>query len=77
MNLVTVARVQRNPTVKAEIQMRNFEASIPVVSSVIQSVRQQILLLSEQRIVPVGADDRADADDRAVVKNRNTNSITV
>lgn len=30
MNLVTVSRVQRNPTVKAEIQMRNFEASIPV-----------------------------------------------
>ena len=30
MNLVTVSRVQRNPTVKAEIQMRTFEASIPV-----------------------------------------------
>ena len=30
MNLVTVSRVQRNPTVKAEIAMRNFEASIPV-----------------------------------------------
>jgi len=30
MNLVTVSRVQRNPTVKTEIQMRNFEASIPV-----------------------------------------------
>ena len=30
MNLVTVSRVQRNPTVKAEIQMRSFEASIPV-----------------------------------------------
>ena len=30
MNLVTVARVQRNPTVKAEIKQRNFEASIPV-----------------------------------------------
>lgn len=30
MNLVTVARVQRNPTVKAEIQLRNFEANIPV-----------------------------------------------
>ena len=30
MHLVTVSRVQRNPTVKAEIQMRNFEASIPV-----------------------------------------------
>ena len=30
MNLVTVSRVQRNPTVKAEIQQRNFEASIRV-----------------------------------------------
>ncbi|MDD7651550.1 MAG: tryptophan--tRNA ligase [Candidatus Faecousia sp.] len=29
MNLVTVSRLQRNPTVKAEIQLRNFEASIP------------------------------------------------
>ena len=30
MNLVTVARVQRNPTVKAEIQQKNFEQSVPV-----------------------------------------------
>ena len=30
MNLVTVSRLQRNPTVKAEIKMRNFETSIPV-----------------------------------------------
>ena len=30
MNLVTVSRLQRNPTVKSEIKMRNFEASIPV-----------------------------------------------
>ena len=30
MNLVTLSRVQRNPTVKAEIRQRNFEASIPV-----------------------------------------------
>lgn len=30
MNLVTVSRVQRNPTVKSEIQQRNFEASVPV-----------------------------------------------
>ncbi len=30
MNLVTVSRVQRNPTVKDEIKQRNFEASIPV-----------------------------------------------
>jgi tryptophanyl-tRNA synthetase len=30
MDLVTVSRLQRNPTVKNEIQLRNFEASIPV-----------------------------------------------
>lgn len=30
MNLVSVSRVQRNPTVKTEIKMRNFEQSIPV-----------------------------------------------
>lgn len=30
LNLVTLSRLQRNPTVKAEIQMRNFETSIPV-----------------------------------------------
>ena len=30
MNLVTVSRLQRNPTVKSELQMRNFETSIPV-----------------------------------------------
>ena len=33
MNLVTVSRLQRNPTVKAEIQQKNFESSIPVASS--------------------------------------------
>ena len=30
MNLVTLSRLERNPTVKSEIQMRNFETSIPV-----------------------------------------------
>ena len=30
MNLVSVSRVQRNPTVKTEIKMRNFEANIPM-----------------------------------------------
>ena len=35
MNLVSVARVQRNPTVKTEIKMRNFEQSIPLGLSLI------------------------------------------
>lgn len=42
MDLVTVSRLQRNPTVKSEIQLRNFEASIPVGFLRIRSVRQQI-----------------------------------
>ena len=42
MDLVTVARLQRNPTVKSEIQMRNFEASIPVDFSPIPSARLPI-----------------------------------
>ena len=39
MNLVTVSRLQRNPTVKAEIQQKNFESSIPVASSLTPSAR--------------------------------------
>lgn len=48
MNLVTVSRLQRNPTVKSEIQMRNFETS-QLDFSVIRSVRRQISLHSMQR----------------------------
>lgn len=43
MNLVTVSRVQRNPTVKAEIQQRGFETSIPVGFFAIPSARLRIL----------------------------------
>ena len=43
MNLVTVSRLQRNPTVKSEIQMRNFETSIPVGFFTYPSARQRIL----------------------------------
>lgn len=42
MNLVTVSRVQRNPTVKAEIQQRNLRQVSRLVSSAIRSVRLQI-----------------------------------
>ena len=42
MNLVTVSRLQRNPTVKSEIQMRNFETSIPVGFFTYPSARQRI-----------------------------------
>lgn len=52
MDLVTVARLQRNPTVKSEIQMRNFEASIPVGFFTYPSARLPILPLSRQPPFP-------------------------
>ncbi len=42
MNLVTVSRLQRNPTVKSEIQMRNFEPASRWASSPTPSARQRI-----------------------------------
>lgn len=50
MNLVTVSRLQRNPTVKSEIQMRNFEASIPVGFFTYPTARQQISQRLRQRL---------------------------
>lgn len=50
MNLVTVSRLQRNPTVKAEIQQRNFEASIPVGFLLIRLARLPILQRLKQRL---------------------------
>lgn len=54
MNLVTVSRLQRNPTVKAEIQMRNFETSIPMGFSTIRSARRPISLHLRQRLFRLG-----------------------
>ena len=56
MNLVTVSRVQRNPTVKAEIQMRNFEASIPVGFFCYPISQAADITASNATAVPVGED---------------------
>ena len=56
MNLVTVARVQRNPTVKAEIQMRNFEASIPVGFFCYPISQASDITAFRATVVPVGED---------------------
>ena len=56
MNLVTVARVQRNPTVKAEIQMRNFEASIPVGFFCYPISQAADITAFKATTVPVGED---------------------
>ena len=56
MNLVTVSRVQRNPTVKAEIQMRNFEASIPVGFFTYPISQAADITAFHATTVPVGED---------------------
>ena len=56
MNLVTVARVQRNPTVKSEIQMRNFEASIPVGFLCYPISQAADITAFKATAVPVGED---------------------
>lgn len=56
MNLVTVSRLQRNPTVKAEIQMRNFETSIPVGFFTYPISQAADITAFKATTVPVGED---------------------
>ena len=56
MNLVTVSRLQRNPTVKTEIQMRNFETSIPVGFFTYPISQAADITAFKATTVPVGED---------------------
>ena len=56
MNLVTVSRLQRNPTVKNEIKMRNFEASIPVGFFTYPISQAADITAFKAKYVPVGED---------------------
>lgn len=58
MNLVTVSRVQRNPTVKTEIQMRNFEANIPVGFFCYPVSQAADITLFHGTTVPAGEDQK-------------------
>ena len=55
-NLVTVSRLQRNPTVKSEIQMRNFEASIPVGFFTYPISQAADITAFKATTIPVGED---------------------
>lgn len=58
MNLVTVARLQRNPTVKTEIKMRNFEANIPVGFFTYPISQAADITAFNATIVPAGEDQQ-------------------
>lgn len=55
-NLVTVSRLQRNPTVKSEIQMRGFKSSIPVGFFTYPISQAADITAFKANIVPVGED---------------------
>lgn len=73
MNLVTVSRLQRNPTVKSEIQMRNFEASIPVGFLCYPISQAADITAFKATTVPVGEDQLPMIEQtREIVRKFNT-----
>ena len=73
MNLVTVSRLQRNPTVKQEIKMRNFEASIPVGFFTYPISQAADITAFKATTVPVGEDQLPMIEQtREIVRKFNT-----
>lgn len=58
MNLISVSRVQRNPTVKTEIKMRNFEANIPLGFFCYPVSQAADITLFKATTVPAGEDQK-------------------
>ena len=56
LNLVTLSRLERNPTVKSEIKLRNFETSLPAGFLIYPVSQAADILLFDANIVPVGVD---------------------
>ncbi len=73
MNLVTVSRLQRNPTVKTEIQMRNFETSIPVGFFTYPISQASDITAFRATTVPAGEDQEPMIEQaREIVRRFNT-----
>lgn len=73
MNLVTVSRLQRNPTVKAEIQAKNFEASIPVGFFTYPISQASDITAFQATTVPAGEDQMPMLEQtREIVRKFNT-----
>jgi tryptophanyl-tRNA synthetase len=73
MNLVTVSRLQRNPTVKTEIKMRNFEANIPVGFFCYPVSQAADIAIFKSTTVPAGEDQEPMLEQtRELVRRFNT-----
>ena len=77
MDLVTVSRLQRNPTVKTEIQMRNFETSIPVGFFTYPISQAADITAFRATTVPVGEDQEPMIEQaREIVRRFNHTRLT-
>lgn len=56
LNLVTLSRLERNPTVKSEIKLRDFETSLPAGFLIYPVSQAADILLFDANVVPVGED---------------------
>ena len=56
LNLVTLSRLERNPTVKTEIKMRDFETSLPAGFLIYPVSQAADILLFDANVIPVGVD---------------------
>ncbi|MHC9531945.1 tryptophan--tRNA ligase [Dellaglioa sp. L3N] len=73
LNLVTVSRLERNPTVKAEIQQKNFERSIPAGFFVYPVSQAADITAFKATVVPVGDDQEPMLEQtREIVRSFNT-----
>ncbi|KRL01792.1 tryptophan--tRNA ligase [Liquorilactobacillus capillatus] len=73
LNLVTVSRLERNPTVKAEIQQKNFERSIPAGFFVYPVSQAADITAFKANLVPVGDDQEPMLEQaREIVRSFNT-----
>lgn len=73
LNLVTVSRLERNPTVKAEIQQKNFERSIPAGFFVYPVSQAADITAFKADLVPVGDDQEPMIEQaREIVRSFNT-----
>ncbi|MBE5960529.1 MAG: tryptophan--tRNA ligase [Lachnospiraceae bacterium] len=70
LNLVTVSRLQRNPTVKSEIKMRDFEASIPAGFLTYPVSQAADITAFKATVVPVGEDQMPMIEQTREIVNR-------
>jgi tryptophanyl-tRNA synthetase len=75
LNLVTVARLERNPTIKDEIKMRGFERDIPAGFLTYPAAQAADITAFKATVVPVGSDQIPMIEQTNEIVRRFNNSV--